>query len=121
MRVHSQIISKQGLPIFVVLPYEEYEDILERFEEIEDVQSVMESEDDRSERFPLSLVEKIASGENPIKVFREYRKISQVELAKRMEVSRQYISQLESGARSGSPRVLKAIAKVLNVDFDDIT
>jgi len=121
MKIHSQLLSKNGLPIFVILPYEEYQNILEKCEDIEDIKAIDEAEKDRSERFPLALVEAIASGENAIKVFREYRKISQAELSRQIGISRQYISQLENGSRVGSTKILKAIAKTLKVDLEDIT
>jgi len=44
----------------------------------------------------------------------------QNDLAKHVDVSRQYISQLEAGERDGSTHVLKKIANSLNVDLDDI-
>ncbi len=78
------------------------------------------SKNDKSERFPLALVEKVAAGENPIKIFREYRELSQTELAKHVSVSRQYISQLESNERTGTAKILKVIAKVLQVELEDI-
>jgi len=120
MKIHPQIISQKGQPAFVVLPYKEYQAILESLEDIEDIEAVKAAETDKSERLPLDIVEKIAS-ENPIKVLREYRKISQVELANRAHVSRQYISQIESGERTGTAKLLKKIALALNVDLDDLT
>jgi DNA-binding XRE family transcriptional regulator len=119
MKIHPQIISQKGQPAFVVLPYKEYKTILESLEDIEDVEAVKEAELDKSERFPLTVVEDIASG-NPIKVLRKYRKISQAELANRINVSRQYISQIESGERTGTAKILKKIALILNVNLDDL-
>ncbi len=44
----------------------------------------------------------IADGENPIRVWREYRGMTQAHLAKVAEISVPYLSQLESGKRKGS-------------------
>lgn len=121
MKIHPQIISQRGAPAFIVLPYKEYEAILDRLEDIEDIEAIEASELDYSERFPLSLVEEIASGENPIKAFREYRKLSQVQLAHEAGVTKQYISQIEKGERIGTARVLKKIAHILDIDLEDIT
>jgi DNA-binding XRE family transcriptional regulator len=120
MKVHPQIISQNGMPAFVVLPYEDYEAILDALENVEDIEAIEESKNDNSERFPLELVERIATGENAIKVFREYRGISQIQLAKQVSVSRQYISQIEHNDRAGTTRILKSIAKILHVELDDI-
>ena len=62
----------------------------------------------------------ILNNENPIKVYREYRKFSQLKLAKKVGVTESYISQLESGKRAGTTKVLKLIAQVLGVTLDDI-
>lgn len=120
MKLHSQVISQHNQPIFVILPYEEYEALLDRFEDLEDIKAIELSKTDDVERFPLEIVEQIAAGESAIKVFREHRKITQATLAKEVGVSRQYISQLEAGERNGSTRLLKKIAKQLNVELDDL-
>jgi len=120
MRVHPQFILERGTPAFVILSISEYERILEKLEEIEDIKAVEASLEQGGERFPLELVEKIAAGENPIKTFREFRNISQSDLAKMVKVSRQYISQIEHGTRKGSTSILKKIAKALRLDLVDI-
>ncbi|QLH41550.1 MAG: helix-turn-helix transcriptional regulator [Coxiellaceae bacterium] len=102
------------------MPAEEYEQLLKLLQDIEDIEAVIQGNENKSELFPLELVEKIAQGENPIKIFREYRGLSQIEMAKKVSVSRQYVSQLESGERKGSAKILKAIAKELNVELEDI-
>jgi DNA-binding XRE family transcriptional regulator len=89
-------------------------------DDAEDVDAVSLSKHDSSERFPLALVEQIASGGNPIKCFREYRKLSQTALALRVNISRQYMSQIESGDRQGTTQLMKKIASVLGVDLDDL-
>ncbi len=76
---------------------------------------------DTSERFPLALIERIASGESAIKVFREYRELSQSDIAARAGVSKQYISQIENKERCGTVKLLKKIAKILHVELEDIT
>lgn len=120
MKIHPQIISQKGSPAFVVLPYKEYRIMLETLEDIEDVEAIELAHNDPNERFSLDIVEKIASGKNPIKVFREYRNLSQTELAKKAKISRQYICQIESGERTGTAKLLKEIARVLKVDLDDL-
>lgn len=121
MKIHPQIILQGKLPAFAILPYKEYETLLQTLEDIEDIEIIVSAESDHSERFPLDLVEKIAAGESPIKTYREYRKLSQTDLAKKAKVSKQYISQLETKERTGSLKILKSIAKILAVDLDDIT
>jgi len=119
-KIHPQIILKKGTPAFVVLPYKEYEAILASIEDAEDIEAITIAQADQSEGFPLDMVERIAAGENAIKIFREYREISQKELADRANVSRQYISQIEGNERTGTMKVRKKIAVILSVDLDDI-
>ncbi len=120
MKINPQIIVQNGSPIFVVLPYQEFEFMTHSLEDIQDMEIVRASEKDNSERFPLELIERIASGKNPIATFRTHRQWSQAELAKKVGVSRQYISQIEGRTRQGTPRLLKKIAQTLNIDLDDL-
>ncbi len=69
---------------------------------------------------PLFIQRKILQGNNPIRVWREYRSFSQSSLAKAAQVSRQYISQLENNEKTGSITVLKKIATILSVPLDHI-
>jgi DNA-binding XRE family transcriptional regulator len=85
-----------------------------------DIQEIRDSINNPSETFPLSVVSSLSKGGHPIKVYREYREISQTALAKKVNVSKQYISQIETGKRKGSAKVLKSIAKELKVDTDDL-
>lgn len=118
IKMHPQFIVQKGQPIFAVLPYKEYKDILEK---LEDIETIKLSQQDDSERFPFELLQAIANGKNSIKAYREYRELSQVELAKQVGVSKQYISQIETGERVGAAKILKKIAKILRVDLEDIT
>ncbi len=74
-----------------------------------------------TERFPHELVARLCSEEeNPLKVWREYRGYTGIELAKKVGISSAYLSDIENGKKDGSIKVLKALAKALNVDIDDI-
>lgn len=120
MKFHPQTILQKGLPIFVVLPYGEYEALLEKLEDAVDIMAVEANKHDKSERFPFELVKELAGGKNPVKAFREYRKYSQSKLAKLAGITKQYISQIENGERAGATKTMKKIAKALKVDLDDL-
>lgn len=120
MNIHPQIIKQNGRAAFVVLPIKDYSQMLKSLEDIEDIQAVEDFHKDSTETFPLALAEELADGGNPIKVFRQYRGFSQAELAEKAAVSKQYISQLENNERDGTTRVLKSIAKALNLSLDDL-
>ena len=70
------------------------------------------------EAYPLEIFERSLAGESRIKLFREYRGLTQAQLAKRAGLSTLYVSQLETRRRAGSTRTLRRIADVLSVDIE---
>ena len=72
------------------------------------------------ELIPSEVVYAILDGENAMKVWREYRGMSQQEVAEKAEISVPYLSQLETNKRKGSLEVLSAIAKALNISLENI-
>lgn len=121
MKIHPQTIYNGDQPEFIVLPIKEYDSLISTIEEFQDIQEVRNFIENPSETFPMEVVLALSEGRNPIKVYREYRGISQSSLASKVNVSKQYISQLENGDRVGTIAVLKKIAKILRVDLEDIT
>ena len=72
------------------------------------------------ELIPGEVVYAILDGENPIRVWREYRGLTQKQLAEAANISKPYLSQLETGKRTGTAEVLTAVAYALNLSLDDI-
>lgn len=72
------------------------------------------------ELVPGEVVFALLDGENPIKVWRNYRGLTQVELAREAGISVPYLSQIETNKRTGTTDVLKTIANALKVTLDDI-
>lgn len=58
---------------------------------------------------------------SPVLAWREHRGLSQTQLAKSASISKAYLSQIETGARHGSVRSLKALAVALQVPLDALT
>ncbi|MDF1734950.1 MAG: helix-turn-helix transcriptional regulator [Minwuia sp.] len=75
---------------------------------------------DSRETEPLEVAERLMLGDHPIKVWREYRGLTQTELASRADTSKAYVSQLETGTRSPSRKLLTAIAAALDVPARDL-
>lgn len=119
-----QIIERNGKPEWAVVPYEDYLQLLERAEMLQDIcdyDTVKEALEQGSEELiPSQIVYAILDGDNPIRVWREYRGLLQQELAERVGISVPYLSQLERGKRKGSLEVLAAIAKALRVSLYDV-
>jgi len=119
-----QVISQNGKPEYAVLPYSDYLVLVEQAEMLEDVHSYDEAKKSiasgNEELIPASIVNALVEGENPIKVWREYRKLTQQKVAEEIGISVPYVSQLETNKRKASIDVLKKMALLLNVDIDDL-
>lgn len=118
-----QLILREGQPEYAVLPYDLYTQLVDDAEMLQDVRDYDEAKQaiaDGEELVPSSVVYAIIDGENPIKVWREYRGLTQHELAKTAVISPSYLSQIETGKRKGKTAVLQAIARSLNLTLDDV-
>lgn len=91
-----------------------------RNQELEDIRDLKKALQNPEETFPEQVVDRILNGESEIRVFREYRQLTQQELAERVGVTRNYLSLLESKQRNGTNKVLAAIAQALSVSLDDL-
>lgn len=116
-----EIIHKEGQP-HAVIPYEMYEKLLEDSEMLADIKAYDEAKAREEETFPSDIVYQITlEGANPLKVWREYRGLTQEQLAEAVGgISKAYISEIENGKKTGSLKVFKAIAVALNIDVEMI-
>jgi DNA-binding XRE family transcriptional regulator len=119
-----QVIKQGNKPEWAVIPYDIYLQLVEKAEMLQDVQDYdnvkIALEKGNDELIPSEVVFAILDGENAIKVWREYRGLSQQEVAEKADISIPYLSQLETNKRKGSLDVLSTIAKVLHVSLEDI-
>jgi len=103
----------------VIIALDDYKQIQERLEELEDIEDYHKIKDKKEETFPMDVVEKLVfSEESKIKILRKYRKLSVTALAKNIGVSEPYLSQIENLKRKGNIDLYKKIAISLNVDVD---
>jgi DNA-binding XRE family transcriptional regulator len=72
------------------------------------------------EGMPLAVFSRIISEENPVKVIREWRGLAQAELARRADLHRVQLHDIEAGKSRGSVETLKAIAVALDVGMADV-
>jgi DNA-binding XRE family transcriptional regulator len=118
-----QIIEKNGKPEWAVVPYEEYQRLVAEAEMLQDVRDYDEAKlaiTNGEELIPGQVTYALLDGENPLRVWREYRGLTQQQVAEAAGISKPYLSQLESGQRKGTTEVLQAVAKALNVSLDDL-
>ncbi len=77
--------------------------------------------EDTGELMPHAVVKRLVDGEPPLKVFRQYRGLTQKALADAAKVSASYVSQIERGTRQPSQKALAAFAAALNLDIEDLS
>jgi hypothetical protein len=67
---------------------------------------------------PKHVVDRLADGDNPVRVLREWRDQTQLYLSFKTGLSQGYISDVETGRRKGTAAALRLIADALKVPLD---
>lgn len=105
--IDYQIIEKDGEPLFVLVPYEKYLD-LTRQESVEPT-------------IPHDVVElHILKDKTLVRAWREYKGLSQKEVAERMGISQSAYSQMEREDARLRPATLQKIAAALEVSPEQL-
>jgi DNA-binding XRE family transcriptional regulator len=105
--IRHQIIENDGQPLFVLVPYAEYVTSF-RAEPVEAV-------------IPLA-VSKAANMENKslVRAWREYKGLSQADMAERMGISRPAYAQLEARDANLRATTLHRLAAALDVQWEQL-
>lgn len=117
-----QVINDlQGHPAFAVLPWADFKKLTAGLNE--DAMLIAAGNAARGEEtFPALVAERIAAGESTVKVIREWRGLTQQQLADQSGVAKNYISQIErgpeSGGRSMGHKTAVRLARVLGASVD---
>ena len=108
-----------------ILPRKEYEILVAKASEADEdagttrlVARARKEIENGGPLLPKSVVDRLANGENPVRVLREWRGETQMYLSFKTDLSQGYISDIESGRRVGTVAALRHIANVLNVPLD---
>lgn len=112
-----------GQPAFAVLPWREFErlaDTRQAKEALTDEELYDLAKASDEESFPMEVVQALVDGEHSIAVFCRYRGMRQRQVAEKAGIHPTYLSQIVRGRRQGSTNTLAAIARVLNVELDDL-
>lgn len=113
-----QIIhDAQGKAAFAVVPWPDYERLRAGMDE--DARLIaLAAPHQHEESFPAEVVKRVVMGETALKVFREWRGLSQAELGAKAKVPAQYISQIERGVRNLGKVTARKLAGVLKVSAE---
>lgn len=121
-----QFIRTPGGDDLAVLPRNEYDRLVALAAEAqEDVaasrivrNSMRAVKEGREVTLPKAVVDRLADGENAIRVVREWRGMIQGELAVAAGISQNYLSEIENGRRKGPAELRKKFARALGVPVD---
>ncbi|WP_281985466.1 helix-turn-helix domain-containing protein [Azonexus hydrophilus] len=116
-----QFIERDGKREFAVIPIELFERLSAAMEDAQDAAlfDAVRAADDGF-RIPAAVANAILDGEQPVKVWREQRGLTQDALAARAGISKPYLCQIETRKRVGALKTLRAIAAALAVSLNDL-
>lgn len=122
-----QIITSPSGEQMVVLSKEEF-DLMAANQFDEDAETVriyresmaaIERGDDIA--LPEAVWDRLEARESPVRVLRDFRAMTQKELAEAAGISQSYLSEIERGTREGTLSTIKALAKALAVPLSVLT
>ena len=119
----AQFIEIEGKQV-AIIPADDYRVLLEKAEMLDDVaaydraKAALAAGDD--ELVPALVANAILDGENPVRVWRQHREMSQVQLAEATGISQAYLAQIETGKREGTLSLFRSLADALEIDLDDL-
>jgi len=76
--------------------------------------------DGDDELIPLEITERRLRGEPALRIWREYRKLTQEQLAKKSKVSRALIAAIETNRKAGSVNTWKKLGAALDVSWEQL-
>lgn len=124
MSSNLQFIVAPNGDRLVVMPEDVFERLREAAEMAEDVAAYDEFKRrlaaGEEEFVPSEVVDRILSGENLVRVWREHRGMTVAALAEKAGITQPYLSQIENGKREGTLQTMKKIAEALKLRLDDL-
>jgi DNA-binding XRE family transcriptional regulator len=114
MNAHTdnhQIVRHNGIPVAVVLPYAEYQALMNDTPSLSDDEATIPHE-------VLGLV--VKNNKTPIAAWREYLGLTQDEMASRMGITQPSFARMESAKRKLRIATLKKIASAMNIQWEQL-
>jgi DNA-binding XRE family transcriptional regulator len=118
------IITTPSGDHMVIIPLNDYERLVEAAEDAIDLQAYDRAKERLAsgveELIPSEVVDRLISGENKVRVWREFRGLNVKELAAASGLAAPYVSQIETDRREGTIETFKKLAATLRVSIDDL-
>ena len=105
---NHQVITHHGVPVAVVVPYEEYAAVF----------SLVDTQEAKEPTVPHEVAARVLREQvSPIRAWREHLGLTQAEVAARMEVSQSAFAQMEAPEAKPRMNTLKKVAAALGITF----
>ena|SRR5450432_4347221 len=126
VKSNVQFIHTPGGDDLAVLPRTDYNRLIALAAEAEEdaaasriVRNSMRAlKEGREVVLPKTVADRLANGDSPVRVIREWRDMIQGELAVAVGISQNYLSEIETGRRKGPAELQKKFARALGVPID---
>ena len=126
VKSNVQFIRTAGGDDLAVMPRSEYDRLVELAAETQEDagasrivrNSLRALKEGREVVLPKTVADRLANGENAVRVIREWRDLIQGELAVAVGISQNYLSEIETGRRKGPAELQKKLARKLGVPLD---
>ena len=104
----------------VTIPRGEYERLMQASEDLADLIAYDRAMARNEESIPSEFIKRMIDGESPVRVYRDLRGLTQVQLGELSGVNRVQIADIEAGRKAGSVDTVKKLAAALSVTVDDL-
>lgn len=116
----QRIVTPNG-ETMVVMSLDEYEALLDAADIAAANRVLTNIAEGRDEFIPSEMVDRLLSGENLIRVWREYRGLDVPTLAGKVDLPPGYLAEVEAGSGVLNESQLERVATALNLTVDDLT
>ena len=122
MKLHTLEIDGRTWAVVPMDEFERIEDesVREALEDLTDRETLRAARAKGAEMVPAWFAERIWSGVNRIRAWREYREISADDLARKVGISNSLLSNIARDKTTRSVQTLRRIALALGVTIDDL-
>ena len=105
-----QIIIQNGKPAFAVIPWDEYQELIQ----------IQATTDESDVWFPNEVVKANVRGDTLIKAWREYFKLTQAELAAKAGMKQSSLARLEKSTTSPRKATLAKLAEAMGIETEQL-
>lgn len=122
--MNAQFLTTPSGERMVVIPEADYQRLVSASEDAADRLAVTEFRRrlaaGEEELVPDAVAGRLLAGDNPVRVWREYRGLTISALAAKAGIGQPYLSEIETGKKDGGIGTMKKLAAALDVTLDDL-